>query len=170
MVTAEALAPFRTGRPERRADDPALLDYLDDPKDEVSGNFLIQLEAYISSLEMRTAGKAARLVSSAEMKDAAYWTAAQMIAHHASNGCNLRPGDLLGTGTLSGSQSGQEGSLMELTSGGSEPIFLEDGQPRFFLEDGDQVTLQAKALAQGCRSIGFGSCTGTVVPTAESIG
>ena len=91
-----------------------------------------------------------------------YWTLAQLVAHHTSNGCNLRAGDLLGTGTISGPTSGTFGSLMEMTANGSEPVTLPGGERRAWLEDGDELVLHARAERAGWRSIGFGECAGTV--------
>jgi len=93
-----------------------------------------------------------------------YWTAAQMIAHHTSNGCNLRPGDLLGTGTLSGPDAGGCGSLLELVGGGKGPVSLPTGETRMFLEDGDEVILRASASREGFATIGLGECRGTITP------
>lgn len=93
-----------------------------------------------------------------------YWTVAQMVAHHTSNGCDLHAGDLLGTGTISGPARDSFGSLMELSGGGREPVTLPGGETRCFLEDGDQLTLSARAVRDGFRTIGFGPCTGTVQP------
>ena len=95
---------------------------------------------------------------------ALYWTVAQMVAHHTSNGCNLRPGDLFGSGTLSGADPGSFGSLMELTAGGRTPIRLANGETRSFLEDGDEVILDARCAAPGRVPIGFGACTGRILP------
>jgi fumarylacetoacetase len=97
-------------------------------------------------------------------RDAAYWTPAQLVAHHTSNGCNLQPGDLLGSGTLSGPEPGEAGSLLELSRGGSQPVVLPNGEQRTFLEDGDEVTLSAWCERAGARRIGFGRCAGTIAP------
>jgi fumarylacetoacetase len=94
----------------------------------------------------------------------AYWTLAQMVAHHSINGCNLQPGDLLGTGTQSGPEAGQGGSLLELSNGGKQPLTLEGGEQRTFLQDGDSVVIRAKARRDGRATIGFGECRGTVLP------
>jgi fumarylacetoacetase len=92
-----------------------------------------------------------------------YWTVAQILTHHASNGCNLQPGDLLGTGTLSGPDAASSGSLLELSNGGKSPIILPSGETRTFLEDGDEITLSARASADGFAPIGFGECRGTIL-------
>jgi fumarylacetoacetase len=102
-------------------------------------------------------------LSQGRWPEAAYWTAAQLVAHHTSNGCNLQPGDLLGTGTLSGPLPGQAGSLLELTQGGKQPITLPDGTQRRFLQDGDTLVLRGFAQAPGARRIGLGECRGTVL-------
>ena len=153
----EALAPFRA-RLSRPSGDPRPLPYLDDERDRESGAIDVELQTAAD----RHAGKPGSRVSSANAQEAAYWTPAQLIAHHTSGGCNLQPGDLLGTGTLSGPLPGQSGSLLELTRGGREPIALGDGQQRSFLADGDAVTLKARCSRPGARSIGFGPCVGSV--------
>ena len=93
-----------------------------------------------------------------------YWTPAQLLTHHTSNGCNLQPGDLLGTGTISGPTPAEAGSLLELTLGGKQPITLAQGGQRTFLQDGDELALRAYAQAPGARRIGFGACTGRISP------
>ncbi|GAA0454440.1 MULTISPECIES: fumarylacetoacetase [Sphingomonas] len=163
IVTAEALAPFRTAQPARPADDPAPLPYLLDAGDQAEGALAITLEVTLATQAMRVAGMApARLSRSAATH--MYWTIAQMVAHHASNGCDLRPGDLLGTGTISAPTREGLGSLLELTRAGAEPIALPTGEVRSFLEDGDELTLAGRAEAPGYRTIGFGPCTGIVMP------
>jgi fumarylacetoacetase len=96
----------------------------------------------------------------------AYWTAAQMLTHHASNGCNLRPGDLIGSGTLSGAVPEAAGSLMELTQGGKAPISLPGGETRTFLQDGDELTMRGHCGGEGAVPIGFGACSGRILPVA----
>ncbi|MDE2303089.1 MAG: fumarylacetoacetase [Sphingomonadales bacterium] len=162
VVTGDALAPFRVAPMPRPAGDPAPLPYLADDEDARTGGLAITLEARLASRAMREGGLAPQCLSRVRAADAMYWTPAQMVAHHTANGCNLGPGDLLGTGTLSGAGPGSEGSLMELTRAGSQPIALASGESRRFLEDGDEVTLHARAERAGWRSIGFGPCTGTV--------
>jgi len=161
VITAEALAPFRIPQALRPAGDPAPLGYLWDETDQARGAFSISLEVHLSTREMRSAHFAPYLLTSGSASDM-YWTVAQMIAHHCCGGCNLRPGDLLGTGTLSGPDPSSYGSLMEITLSGRDPIRLPTGETRAFLESGDQVVLNARARADGFRSIGFGSCAGTV--------
>jgi len=162
IVTLDALAPFR--RPfVRPAEDPQPLPYLDSATNRDAGAFDIQLEVWLQTARMREAGhKGERLVSS-NFHDA-YWTVAQMVAHHTVNGCNLQPGDLFGTGTLSGPRPDQAGSLLELSQGGKKPIRLDNGESRTFLEDGDCVVFRGFCERQGARRIGFGECRGTVMP------
>ena len=161
IVTMEALAPFRA-RLDRPSGDPRPLPYLDDERDRESGAIAIELQVWLQTAVHRQAGKHGSRVSSAHAQEAAYWTPAQLIAHHTSGGCNLQPCDLLGSGTLSGPLPGQSGSLLELTRGGREAIDLGDGQTRTFLADGDAVTLRARCSRPGARSIGFGPCVGMV--------
>jgi fumarylacetoacetase len=115
---------------------------------------------------MREAGHAGDRISHSNFTDA-YWTAAQLVAHHTSGGCNLQSGDLFGTGTLSGPNAGQGGSLLELSLGGKQPLALSNGQSRTFLEDGDTVILRASCQRPGFARIGFGECRGTVLPAVE---
>lgn len=161
VVTSEALAPFRISQPKRSASDPKPMPYLWDEKDQDTGAFAITLEVEILTTAMRAAGLSAYRLSSGTLSNM-YWTVAQMVTHHASNGCNLRSGDLLGTGTISGEQNDSCGSLMELSVGGMRAIDLPSGEKRCFLEDGDEVSLRAVASCEGFRSIGFGSCRGRV--------
>ena len=165
VVTAEALAPFRAPAFARPEGDPVPLPYLSDAGDQASGGFAITVECWLASAAMRAAGVPPMRVSLGSARDL-YWTFAQMVAHHASNGCNLRPGDLLGSGTVSGEAKGSRGCLLELTWRGTEPITLPTGEVRSFLADGDAVTLRASATAPGFRSIGFGECTGIILPAA----
>ncbi len=163
VVTREALAPFRVAQPPRPQGDPEPLDYLSDAADRQTGALAITLAATLASRAMRDAGLAPVALSKGSAT-AMYWTLAQMVAHHSSNGCNLAPGDLLGTGTISGSERGSEGSLMEISRGGQEPVALPTGETRMFLEDGDELVLAARAERPGYRSIGFGPCAGIVEP------
>ncbi len=162
IVTMEALAPFR--RPfVRAAGEPQPLPYLDSALNRRAGSLDMNLEVWLQTATMRQAGDAAVRLSRGNMIEAAYWTPAQLVAHHTSNGCNLRVGDLLGTGTLSGPNPGQGGSLLELSRGGKEPLSLPNGQTRNFLEDGDCVTLRAWCEAPGAARVGLGAVSGTVV-------
>jgi fumarylacetoacetase len=161
VVTLEALAPFRTPAYRRPEGDPAPLPYLASPENEASGGFDITLEIWLRSAKMREAGlPAVRLTRSAF--EGMYWTLAQMLTHHASNGCNLRPGDLLASGTVSGTTKDSRGCLLELTSRGTEPVTLPGGESRAFLEDGDEVTLKGWCEREGAVRIGFGECGGAV--------
>jgi fumarylacetoacetase len=168
VVTVEALLPFRTA--QRRPDtDPRPLPYLQDPTDGAGGMLDITLTAALQTEAMRRAGAAPAELSRSNAGDA-YWTVAQMIAHHTVNGCVLRSGDLLGTGTLSGPQDGQGACLLELTRGGREPIILANGERRAFLEDGDLVELRARCRRPGAASIGFGPLRALVLPAAATVG
>jgi fumarylacetoacetase len=162
LVSLEALAPFRRP-PQRPADDPQPLPYLDSPFNRACGALDITLEVWLQTAAMRAAGIPPQRLSQSNALDA-YWTPAQLLAHHSSNGCNLATGDLLGTGTLSGPQPGQGGSLLELSQGGKLPLALPGGEQRTFLEDGDTVTLRAYCQAAGAVRIGLGEVTGTVLP------
>jgi fumarylacetoacetase len=164
VVSADALAPFRKAMPERPAGDPAPLPYLDDAADRQSGALAIQLEVTLSTERMRAAGLPPHVLSRGSADAAMYWSAAQIVAHHSSNGCNLQPGDLIGTGTLSTDSSGGLGSLLEISQGGKVPIALESGETRSFLDDGDEVTLRAWSEAEGAVRIGLGECVGRVLP------
>jgi len=163
VVTAEALAPFRTAQPARAQGDPAPLPYLFDPDDQQTGAYALELEVQISSARMREQGLPPFTLSRGS-STAMYWTMAQIVTHHASNGCNLQPGDLIGTGTLSGEEPGAFGSLLEISRGGKEPVVLPTGETRTFVEDGDEVTLRAVARANGYAQIGFGSCSAVILP------
>jgi fumarylacetoacetase len=119
---------------------------------------------------MREAGQPGECISRSNFADAAYWTVAQLVTHHTVNGCALRPGDLFGSGTLSGPKPEQAGSLLELTEGGKRPIALSNGEQRTFLLDGDAITLRGQAVRSGFRRIGFGDCTATVLPAVQGAG
>jgi len=162
VVTLDALAPFR--RPfTRPAGDPQPLPYLDSAANRDAGAFGIELEAWLQTAQMAKAQMPATRLMTSNFAEAAYWTLAQLVVHHTVNGCNLRTGDLFGSGTLSGPQPGQGGSLMELSAGGKQPLNLPSGERRSYLEDGDTVTLRAYCTVEGARRIGFGSCSGTVL-------
>ena len=156
IVTPEALAPFRAPQPPRPAGDPQPLPYLLDESDQAAGALGIDLEIFL-----RAAGLSPHRLAATSTRHL-YWTPAQMLAHHASGGCNLRPGDLLGTGTISGPGPDSFGSLMEAAQGGRAPIRLPDGTERGFLLDGDEVILRACAKKDGFVSIGFGECRAEV--------
>jgi fumarylacetoacetase len=163
LVTPEALAPFRCAPTARAAGDPAPLPYLHDATDQALGSWDIRLEVWLQTAAMRAQGHDAQRLSTSNLRDA-YWTVAQLLAHHSSGGCNLRTGDVLGTGTLSGPLPEQGGSLLELTRGGQRPLELTNGESRRFLEDGDTVTLRACCERPGARRIGFGACHASVLP------
>ncbi len=167
IVTMEALAPFR--RPfVRPAGDPPPLPYLDSPANREQGAIDVELEALLQTRRMREAGTAPVSIARSNFAEAAYWTVAQLVAHHTVNGCSLMTGDLLGTGTLSGAEPAAAGSLLELTAGGKQPIRLAGGEQRTFLEDGDTVTLRGRCRRAGYRSVGFGECRATVLPAASA--
>ncbi|CAN7737490.1 fumarylacetoacetase [Variovorax sp. LjRoot84] len=161
LVTAEALAPFRVGF-GRPAEDPQPLPYLDSETNRAQGAFSIELEVLLQTARMREAGEEPVRLSRTNTTRAAYWTPAQLIAHHTVNGCNLQPGDLLGSGTLSGPAADEAGSLMELTSGGKQPITLPNGEQRSFLEDGDALIMRGWCEREGAARIGLGEVVGIV--------
>ncbi|HMO46486.1 MAG TPA: fumarylacetoacetase [Rubrivivax sp.] len=162
VVTREALEPFRApfARPKG---DPQPLPYLDSPTNRERGQIDIALQVLIQTAAMREQGAAPAELSRSNFRDA-YWSVAQMLAHHSSGGCNLQTGDLLGTGTQSGPEPGQGGSLLELSLGGKQPLTLPGGETRSFLQDGDRLILRAHCERAGARRIGFGECSGTVLP------
>jgi fumarylacetoacetase len=164
VVTADALLPFRKAMPPRPTGDPAPLPYLDDPADRAAGALGISLEVTLQTDAMRARGLAPHVLSTGDAASAMYWSAAQIVAHHSSNGCNLSPADLIGTGTLSTADAGGRGSLLEISEGGKAPITLPSGEQRSFLEDGDELTLTAWCDAPGAARIGFGTCSGKVLP------
>lgn len=161
IVTLEALAPYRVpfARPPL---DPPLLSYLDSPAARRTGAIDIRLEAYLETQRMRTEGHAPQRLSQSSFKHA-YWTLAQMVAHHTVNGCNLRPGDLLGTGTQSGPSADEAGSLLELSNAGKWPLSFPNGETRTFLEDGDDVILRAYCQSPDRARVGFGEARGRVI-------
>ncbi len=163
IVTADALLPFRCAAMHRDDTEPKPLPYLADAQDQTSGALDIDLEVLMRSSRMRSEKKPAECVIRSNAKYL-YWTPAQMIAHHTSGGCNLLPGDLIGTGTISGPDKTQLSSLLELTGGGRDPFTLSTGESRTFIEDGDEITLRGRCRRSGFVSIGFGECRGTVDP------
>jgi len=162
IVTADALEPFLVPRPPRPPDDPAPLAYLDGESDRERGGFGIDLTVWLSSAGMRDEGLAPFPVSRCSFTNM-YWTMAQLLTHHASNGCNLRPGDLLGSGTVSGPDKESRGCLLERTWRGTEPVVLPGGGVRRFLEDGDEVGMTGRCEREGFAGIGFGECRGVVL-------
>ena len=149
--------------PPRPAGDPQPLPYLDDGVDRRSGALAIQLKVTLTTERMRREGVAPHILSRGLADAAMYWSAAQIVAHHGSNGCNLQPGDLIGTGTLSADSADGLGSLLEISQGGKQPVELPTGETRSFLDDGDEITLSAWCEAEGAVRIGFGECVGRVV-------
>jgi fumarylacetoacetase len=166
IVTREALEPFRVPVYERPAGDPRPLPYLFDEEDQASGGYDITLEVYIASETMREQNVAPMLVSRGNFREM-YWSVAQMVTHHASNGCDLRPGDLLGSGTVSGPTPESRGCLLERTWRGKEPLKLPTGEERRFLEDGDEVIIRGYCEREGATRIGFGECRGTIIPFTQ---
>lgn len=162
VVTTEALAPFRCAQPPRPPGDPQPLAYLWDENDQERGALDIELLVLIQTAQMREQGLAPQRLA-ASNSQSMYWTMAQMVAHHSVNGCQLQAGDLLGTGTLSGAQPGQYGSLLEISDGGKLPLVLSSGEQRRFLEDGDEIILRARCKRDDAVSIGFGECRGRVI-------
>jgi fumarylacetoacetase len=154
----EALAPFRTGAYARPAEDPAPLAYLASEQDLREGGIDLRLEVYLRPAHMDTGIR----VSRSNLRNL-YWTPAQLVAHHTSNGCNLQPGDLLGSGTVSGPEDDSLGCLLELSRNGRERISLGAGVERGFLEDGDEVVFHGYCEREGFVGIGLGECRGTVV-------
>ncbi|MGQ2999040.1 fumarylacetoacetase [Variovorax sp.] len=162
IVTMEALAPFRA-KFERPEGDPQPLPYLDAPSNRAAGALDITLEVLLQTAKMREAGEAPVRLTLGNTTEAAYWTAAQLVTHHTVNGCNLQPGDLLGSGTLSGPKPDQAGSLMELTLGGKQAVTLPNGEKRTFLENGDTLVMRGWCERAGAVRIGLGEVSGTVV-------
>ncbi len=165
VVTLEALAPYRAPF-TRPADDPQPLPYLDSTTNREAGALDIQLEVALQTPRMREAGQDGSTICRTSYRHA-YWTVAQLVAHHTVGGCNLQPGDLLGSGTLSGPTPQEAGALIELTAGGKQPLTLPGGEQRVFLEDGDTVRLRGWCERPGAARIGFGECAGTVLPARE---
>ena len=166
VVTLEALAPFRGPVPTRPDGDPAPLAYLDDPGDRARGAFGITLEVAIQTARMREAGQPPARVSHSDFRGM-YWTLAQLVTHHASSGCNLRPGDLIGSGTISGPTREERGCLLELSWRGKEPLTLASGETRTFLEDGDEVVMTGWCERPGAVRIGLGECRGRLLPATD---
>lgn len=163
VVTADALEPFRVPRAARPPGDPAPLPYLDDRSDREHGGLAVDLEVELATARMREQGLPRWRISRCSFTTM-YWTMAQLLTHHSSNGCNLRPGDLLGSGTVSGPEPDSRGCLLERTGRGTEPLELPGGESRRFLEDGDEVTIRGRCERDGFIGIGFGECSGVVLP------
>ena len=163
VVTMAALEPFRLPGPVRGPGDPEVLPYLSSPVNDLEGGLAIQLSARLSTAAMRATGLPPQTVSRTDL-GTMYWSFAQMLTHHASNGCNLRPGDLMGSGTLSGPEPSSMACMTEITAAGSRPLSLPGGETRGWLHDGDVVELRARAVRDGFVPIGFGPCDGEVLP------
>ena len=161
VVTLDALEPFRVPAARRPAGDPAPLPYLSAPADQAHGAFDVTVEVWLASARMRAEGVPPVRLSHGRVADL-YWTPAQMLAHHTSNGCNLNPGDLFASGTVSGPERENRGCLLELTWRGAEPLTLPTGETRTFLEDGDEVVMRGYAEREGAVRVGFGECGGVV--------
>jgi fumarylacetoacetase len=166
IVTPEALAPFRAAQPPRPQGDPRPLPHLWDENDQRGGALNIELEASLLTPNLKASGKPAHRLSVTNTSDL-YWTFAQMVAHHTSSGCNLVPGDLFGSGTISGPTCKGCGSLLELTENGKNPILLASGETRTYLEDGDEILFRGVCRRPGHVSIGFGECRGVISPAKE---
>jgi len=162
VVTLEALAPYRLPF-ERPASDPQPLPYLDSGPNRQQGALDIELQVGLRTERMREAGQGEATICRTSYRHA-YWTVAQLVTHHTVNGCNLQPGDLLGTGTLSGPTLQEAGALIELTVGGKQPIALPNGEQRTYLQDGDAVVIRGWCEKTGAARIGFGECVGMVLP------
>lgn len=167
IVTLDALAPFRVPAASRPPGDPEPLKYLVSPEDQRAGALDVNLDVLITSEKMRESGIAPFRLSRSNLRDL-YWTFAQMIAHHTSNGCNLLSGDLLATGTISGESPASRGCLLEITENGAEPVELPTGETRTFLQDGDEVIMRGYCERPGFRRIGFGECCGVVAGAAHT--
>jgi fumarylacetoacetase len=159
-VTPEALEPFRVQQLPRPAGDPRPLPHLWDESDQARGAIDLDLEVSLRTESMRHSGGEPLRITAANSQHL-YWTAAQMLCHHTSGGCNLRAGDLFGSGTISNASDGS-GSLLELSKGGANPIVLSNGERRTFLLDGDEIVIKARAHRPGFATIGFGECRGIV--------
>jgi fumarylacetoacetase len=166
VVTAEALWPFRTAAARREDGDPVPLPHLSSAQDRLAGALDIEIDATLLTARMAATGATPLRLSRSNVATL-YWSFAQMIAHHTSNGSSLDCADLLGSGTVSGAAPDALGSLLEITRGGSAPLAIETtGEVRTFLEDGDEITLRAKCRRDGAVSIGFGACRATLLPAS----
>ena len=161
IVTEEALLPFRLPAPPRAPGDPALLSYLDGVHDQAEGGIALELEARLSTAAQRSTGEQPTLITRTHLQNL-YWTFGQMLTHHASNGCNLRPGDLIGSGTISGASDISRACITELTNAARDPLQLGNGETRTALEDGDEMIFRARAAHRDAVPIGFGECRGRI--------
>ena len=167
VVTLEALAPFRIPATVRPDGDPQPLPHLDSSDNRAAGGIDITLELFLSTGKMRAAGAAPARLSHTSFRYS-YWTLAQMIAHHTCNGCNLQSGDLIASGTMSGPSRQELGSMLEITRNGTQPLTLPNGEVRKFVDDGDTVIMRGYCEKPGARRIGFGECSGTVLPARRA--
>lgn len=167
VVTLDALEPFRVPAAARPDGDPQPLPYLDSADNRNRGAIGLKLAVGVRTGRMREIGKPVSWVTESEFARM-YWTFEQMVAHHASNGCNLRPGDLIASGTVSGPSARERGCLLELTSGGTSALTLDGGETRMFLEDGDEVVIRGSCERPGFARIGFGECKGTILPAGPT--
>ena len=175
VVTMEALAPFRCPVFERPEGDPQPLDYLNHADNQAQGGVDVRLQVSLTTAKMREGNQDPHVLSRGNFRDM-YWTIAQMLTHHSSNGCNLQPGDLMASGTVSNRERTSRGCLLELTWDGDldnpvagsqrTPIELDSGESRVFLADGDEVVMSGYCEREGYRRIGFGECRGTIIPAA----
>ncbi len=168
VVTLDALEPFRIPAFARASDDPAPLPYLSSSENANAGGFDITLEVLVSTEQMRRSNAEPVAISRGSFADM-YWTVAQLVTHHTMNGCNLRPGDLLASGTVSGTTKESRGCLLERTWRGTEPLQLPDGETRTFLQDGDEIVMRGWCEREGRPRIGFGEVRGRVLPAQTAI-
>jgi fumarylacetoacetase len=168
VVTLDALEPYRQPAVSEAQGEAALSDYLRSPRNQVKGGLAIQIETYLQTPAMREVGAPREMITAARFDRDSFWTVGQMVAHHTVNGCNLRTGDLLASGTLSGPTERTEGCLLELTRGGTVPLTLSNGESRRFLEDGDEVTITAFCALETGERIGFGESTGRVLASTPN--
>jgi len=166
VITSAALEPYRVAAAPRSAGDPQPLPYLSSADDQERGGIDLMMEVYLQSERMRAEGQEAVLLSQAPFSGM-YWTVAQMLTHHASNGCNLRTGDLIASGTVSGASPDARGCMLELTWRGENPVRLPTGEERRFLQDGDEVIMRGYCEKAGHPRIGFGECRGMILPQAD---
>ena len=166
VVTSEALEPYRIPAFFRPPGDPQPLPYLSSEKDGKEGGIDLTIEVYVRSMLMREGHLRPSRLSAASLGDM-YWTPAQMLTHHTSGGCNLEPGDLFASGTVSGPEAGEQGCMLELTRRGAEPIVLPTGEERKFLHDGDEIIMRAYLKREGAARIGLGECSGLIVASSE---
>jgi len=161
IVTDEAMAPFRVARPARRGNEPPVPEHLDGERDARAGGLSIELTAYLRTAAMRSAGLPPSRIVCTNFRHL-YWTFAQMLAHHTSNGCNMQPGDLIASGTVSGPEPTGRACLAEINRRGTHALELPGGETRKWLEDGDELTIRGRGVKEGYVPIGFGECAGRV--------